>query len=296
MFRNMDQKKLKKVLGIIALVIGVLWMICDEMKGVEKAEDWHGLNSAVEFVKNGYMDQDKVKPATVNREIAMVYNMLSRSVEYDILTFHPLKGLKPLKEDNRRDVSNITPEIISSLVRALREPFAGIVEFAVLTGFRLENGLGLTIAQIVFHDLKPTGEVRHIVKGGKYRTDHLGKLAVALLKRVIGNRKEGYVFINPSTGTRYKSIHKTFDRAVRSIGLSVNGTKLRIHDLRHVFATWLHMAGVSLDSLRPLLGHRHRSTTDRYVSIDRLAIGKVLKAMPSIGEEDEQEKMASIIY
>lgn len=30
-------------------------MICDGMKGVEKAEDWHGLNSAVELVKNGYL-------------------------------------------------------------------------------------------------------------------------------------------------------------------------------------------------------------------------------------------------
>ena len=35
-----------------------------------------------------------------------------------------------------------------------------------------------------------------------------------------------------------------------------NGTKLRFHDLRHVFATWLHKAGVSLDELRFLLGHK----------------------------------------
>ena len=52
------------------------------------------------------------------------------------------------------------------------------------------------------------------------------------------------------------------------------------------------MAGVSLDTLRPLLGHRNRSTTDRYASIDRLTIGKVLNVMPSIGEEDDHGKMA----
>ena len=50
------------------------------------------------------------------------------------------------------------------------------------------------------------------------------------------------------------------------------------------------MAGISLDTLRPLLGHCNRSTTYRYASIDRLAIGKVLKVLPSIGEEDESKK------
>ncbi len=51
----MDRKKWQKVLGITVLAIGVLWMICDGMKGVEKTEDWHGLNSAVELVKNGHL-------------------------------------------------------------------------------------------------------------------------------------------------------------------------------------------------------------------------------------------------
>ena len=81
---------------------------------------------------------------------------------------------------------------------------------------------------------------------------------------------------------------------MRELGLTVNGTKLRFHDLRHVFATWLHQAGVSLDIIRPLLGHRDRKTTDRYTTIDRLAIGKVLNVMPNIGEKNEHKKMAKI--
>lgn len=102
------------------------------------------------------------------------------------------------------------------------------------------------------------------------------------------------MFISPKTGDHYKSIKKTFDLAVRRLNLTVNDTKLRLHDLRHCFASWLHMAGVSLDMLRPLLGHRDRKTTDRYATIDRRAIGKVLKVMPSIGKKNECKKMASI--
>ena len=57
---------------------------------------------------------------------------------------------------------------------------------------------------------------------------------------------------------------------MRKIALTaVDGSKLRKHDLRHVFATWLHQRGVSLDALRPLMGHKDRATADRYTTIDR---------------------------
>jgi len=92
----------------------------------------------------------------------------------------------------------------------------------------------------------------------------LGERAVEVLKRVIGNRKEGYVFINPRSRKRYKSIKNSFYNGVREIGLTaLDGSKLRLHDLRHAFATWLHREGVSLDQLRPLMGHKDRTTTDR---------------------------------
>jgi len=48
---------------------------------------------------------------------------------------------------------------------------------------------------------------------------------------------------------------------------------IRFHDLRHVFATWLHSGGVSLDSLITLMGHQ-----------DRIAGGKELRVLPNIRE------------
>ena len=70
--------------------------------------------------------------------------------------------------------------------------------------------------------------------------------------------------------------------AVRKLGLTVNGTKRRFHDLRHVFGTWLLKEGVSLDVLRELLGHRDRDTTDRYATLNRAEAGKFLRLMPRI--------------
>ncbi|MBW2059833.1 MAG: site-specific integrase [Deltaproteobacteria bacterium] len=235
---------------------------------------------------NARVEQDGVKAATVNREAAFVKGMLSRAVEWGFLNSNPLQGLRLFKEADKREV-DITPEQIKSLVKKLPDQLGDIVEFAVYTGFRKENILGLRIEDIQFDDANGNGRAVLVVKGGRREFFPLGNLAVRVLKRAIGKRTAGYVFINPRTGDRYRSINKSFDRAVRKLGLLVNGTKLRFHDLRHVFATWLHKEGVTLDVLRSLLGHRQRATTDRYTSFDRMSFGKMLDLMPEISEQDK---------
>ena len=69
---------------------------------------------------------------------------------------------------------------------------------------------------------------------------------------------------------------------MRKLGLTVDGTKLRIHDLRHCQATWLYQAEISLDVVRSLLGQRHLMITDRYVTYNRLSYGNALNAIPKI--------------
>jgi len=226
------------------------------------------------------MKQDRVTPATANREAAMLKVMLSCAAEWDIICQNPIRGLKQFKEAGKREVY-LTCDQASTLLEELPSTVADIVEFAIYTGFRKENILSLRIEDITFHDVQPTGHVELTVKGNRREKFPLGSLAVEILKRAIGSRTEGIVFLNPR-GTRYHSIDNSFNKAVRRLGLTVNGTKFRFHDLRHVFATWLHQEGVSLDAIRPLMGHADRATTDRYTSIDRLKAGNVLTVMPRI--------------
>ncbi len=240
-----------------------------------------------------YMNARKdegVTPATVNREKALLTCMLTCAVEWDMLVNHPLRGLKSFKESGKRDVE-VTGAQIASLIDALPEPIANIVEFACYTGFRLENILSLRIEDVRFHDITDTGEVYLEVKGGRKVLFPLGERAVEVLKRVAGKRKDGYVFINPSTETRFVSIKASFNIAVRELGLTaLNGSKLRFHDLRHVFSNWLHRdgEGASLDQLRPLLGHKDRATTDRYVTVNHRGVSKVLSLLPNIREEKQK--------
>jgi integrase len=238
------------------------------------------------------INQDGISPATANREMAIIKCIFSRAVEWDILSCNPLSGLKTLKEAEKRDV-NINFEQATAFIRELSEPTASIVSFAIYTGFRKENILSLEIEQVRFHDVTPTGEVELVVKGGRREIFPLSP-AVEVIKRNIGNRKTGYVFINPETGTRFKTIHKGFNNTVRRLGLTVNETKLRFHDLRHLHATWLHKAGVSLDIVRMLLGHRDVSTTDRYISYDRLSYGNALLLIPTLSATNEKRGQSSL--
>lgn len=234
------------------------------------------------------MKQDGASPATVNREAALVKNILFRAIEWDVLDSNPLQGLKLLSEANKRLVM-LSPGQAANLIDELQEPIASIVELAIYTGFRKNSILTLRIESIRFHDITPTGEVELIVKGGQTEKFPLCTPAVEVLKRVIGERKKGYVFINPKTGDRFYWIHKSFNRAVRNLGLTVNNTKLRFHDLRHVFATWLHEAGVGVDIISPLLGHHNRETTNRYVTFNRLSYSSALNTIPKIKRTSNKE-------
>lgn len=229
------------------------------------------------------MKKDGVSPSTVNREGALVRSMLNRAQEWDIIQANPVQGLKLLKEPDRQRVE-LSPEQAATLVRELPEPIGNIVLFAIYSGFRRENILGLKIESITFHDITNTAEVDMVIKGGHLEKFPLGHLAVDVLKKVIAGRKSGYVFLSPKTGSRYTTITHTFDRAVRKLNLTINGgqRKLCFHSLRHVYASWLVRSGVSLDAIRVLLGHLSRSVTDRYAFYNRMEAGQFLDRLPEI--------------
>ena len=82
-----------------------------------------------------------------------------------------------------------------------------------------------------------------------------------------------------------------FDRAVRSKELwqwatDENGERhkrwFHFHDLRHTYASWQVQAGVPLNTVRELVGHKYLTMTLRYARLapqHRQAVADVLDAM-----------------
>ncbi|NDD13891.1 MAG: site-specific integrase, partial [Betaproteobacteria bacterium] len=101
-------------------------------------------------------------------------------------------------------------------------------------------------------------------------------------------RKGDWVFANPKTNKPFVSIFCAWNTARAKAGLS----DVRVHDLRHSFASLLINSGRSLYEVQKLLGHTQVKTTQRYAHLApetllaasnaaTLAVGSIMGVMPN---------------
>ena len=72
-----------------------------------------------------------------------------------------------------------------------------------------------------------------------------------------------YVFVNLRSGKPYACVKKTWHRLRAAAGLPT----LRLHDLRHQYASMLVNAGRSLYEVQQILGHSDPKVTTRYAHL-----------------------------
>ena len=104
----------------------------------------------------------------------------------------------------------------------------------------------------------------HQIKSGKIRHIPLS----------VGARRP--IFANPKTGLPFVSFFYSWDAARKRAGLP----DLRVHDLRHSFASFLVNAGRSLYEVQELLGHADIRTTSRYAHLSRERLFAAVESVP----------------
>ncbi|MGN6233086.1 MAG: tyrosine-type recombinase/integrase [Trinickia sp.] len=149
---------------------------------------------------------------------------------------------------------------------ARRPHLPNFVKLALHTGCRKNELLKLEWSRIDFErrvlQLEPEN-----TKNGKRRVVPLNDEAVSTLLeqrewvRCYAPRSR-WVFAVVS-GSRLTTIQKGFRAACDRAGID----NFRVHDLRHTFASWLVMAGVSLYIVKDLLGHSSITVTERYAHL-----------------------------
>jgi integrase len=72
-----------------------------------------------------------------------------------------------------------------------------------------------------------------------------------------------HVFINKETGKPYTTIMKVWTRLRTKAGLP----HLRLHDLRHSYASFLVNSGRTLYEVQQILGHSDSKVTERYAHL-----------------------------
>jgi integrase len=224
-----------------------------------------------------------ISNAIVNRsvtELLRTVMLFGRNELKLVLPDMPNFAKKVLSEDQREREMSHDEQI--ALEAALREDYMVAIDFATLTGLRKKAVIFLEWANVNF-------DTRLIRVGGKSRKWNYVVItpAIEFILRVCEGRDHERVFTftaqrdcvyNPKSKRGYKkgerlplnyqTIGTMFRRARAQAAKSIPSiADLRIHDLRHTFASRLLREGRDLLVVKRALAHSSVKVTERYLHI-----------------------------
>ena len=210
----------------------------------------------------------RATPYAANRTLGILSAMFSAAELWGLRPqgSNPCRYVKRFREKKReRFLSDAEYRRLGTVLREAESTgtesatAVAAIRLLMLTGCRLSEIMNLRWEDVSLQ----AGELRlRDSKTGAKRV-HLGGPAVAVLRGM--ERKEGnpWVITGRRPGTRIASLHFPWARIRRRAGLD----DVRIHDLRHSFASGGLLVGKGLPMIGKLLGHSHVQTTARYAHL-----------------------------
>ena len=215
--------------------------------------------------------RDGLKPPTIRRYLATLSSLFSFAGRSGWLVQNPVAQFdkRSLPESPPR-TRFLSREEYRRLIAAAEPHLKPIVEMAVQTGLRSGELLGLRWDQL---DLDRREIQLVVTKSNQPRVVPLSDRAVAIFVASPRIAESPFVFTNPSTGHRYKTVKRAFQTACRRSGIE----DFRFHDLRHTFASWAVQNGADLYRVSRILGHSTLQMTTRYAHLATEHLHEVVK-------------------
>lgn len=212
-------------------------------------------------------------PATVNRDVACLRNMMNKAVEWGYLQLNPIARVKLLHEDNEVMWVLCPDEEVRLLEECdkIRQPekyLRDLVEFALYSGMRQAEILGLRRSNVHLDE--------NYVLATDTKTHHdrpvpLNDTTREIVVRRMERPGSDYVFCNHK-GEMLTHLSRGFEPARKKAGLirwevkdkKTVEVRFRFHDLRHTFGSRLGMNGVDLKTIMEIMGHKTAKVAMRY--------------------------------
>jgi integrase len=215
-------------------------------------------------------------PYVANRVLAVLSKMFNLSIRWQWRTDNPARGVERNQEEKRQRYMSY--EEIAALIKAMDEhedqQACNIIRLLLLTGarrgevlsarweqFDLATGVwikpGATTKQKTAHRVPLSAPARQL----------LSEISTEAQKAARSHSERSpWVFPGRVTDQHRESVRRCWAEVCNAAGLT--GDKaVRIHDIRHSYASILASAGLSLPVIGQLLGHTQPATTARYAHL-----------------------------
>lgn len=197
----------------------------------------------------------RVSPISANTWFRHFKAALSKAREWGYLRVNPCDGIKQLAIDEPLH-RNLTQTDFLHLLEVEPDPnFRRFWELSARTGCRRSELLQLTLEAIDWQGQQFT--VR-ITKNRRLKI-------VPMSPRIMELLREIPVQIGKLFPWKPDSVTHHFKKTARAAGLP----QVRLHDLRHSYCSWLVQAGIALQIVQQLAGHRNLKTTEHYAHLNR---------------------------
>ena len=228
-----------------------------------------------------------IQPRTINRELAALRSIFTRAIEWQYVKAHPMANVKELKFQ-KRPPAFLTPDQLDQLLEVCGQPYLyTFVLIAAHTGMRKSEVFNLKWADV---NLK-RGEITvRQTKNNEYRVIPMNQRVKDTLKKY-PRHISGLVLTNED-GKAYQRMDNGFHKGLEKAGLP----RIRIHDLRHSFASNLVSAGAPLNVVQELLGHKDIKMTMVYAHLapnaKRAAVDLLIQSPTGEDEGNHQSENA----
>lgn len=202
--------------------------------------------------------QQGLKKVSINIFIRHLKAAFTKAVEWEYIPKNPYAGIKQFRLEKKLPRFLTKDEIVKLFAAIDEDEFRIMVELYLYTGLRRSELLKLHW-QDIEHGFMYIRKTKTHLERARPITDNIEKL----LNRLREITTKGNVRLFKWRHER--TISKFFERAVKKSGIK----KVRLHDLRHTFASHLVMSGEGLKTVQELLGHQQISTTLIYAHLSK---------------------------
>lgn len=220
-----------------------------------------------------------------NRVLAVLRKAMNLAILWGLREQNPCEKVPGVGERRRRRY--LTRDELERLVVALEQfapaglrwRFVQLIRLLLLTGARAGEILKAEWDWLQGETLVVPPECHKTGKDGHPRLIHLTEPALAVLRELRAQSNSRWVIAGAGDGhlVGYKKLWAELLAAARI-------KDLRVHDLRHSYASTALSAGLSLPQIGGLLGHASSQTTARYAHlVDEVAAAAAAKVAGAMG-------------